>query len=131
LPGFSKNLRSEITKTSRWYFFDNGIRNALIANFNPLSLRNDTGELWENYVIAERIKFQQYTDYYPANYFWRTYQQQEIDWIEEMDGRLHAYEIKYNTHKKAKVPTAWAQAYPDASFDVINPENYLDWIQLR
>lgn len=131
LPGFSKNLRSEITKTSRWYFFDNGIRNALIANFNPLSLRNDTGELWENYVIAERIKFQQYTDYYSANYFWRTYQQQEIDWIEEMDGRLHAYEIKYNTHKKAKVPTAWAQAYPEASFDVINPENYLDWIQLR
>lgn len=128
LPGFSRNLRNEITKTSRWYFYDNGIRNTLINNFNPLPIRNDIGELWENYLLAERQKRQHYTGIYSNNYFWRTYQQQEIDWIEERDGSLHAYEIKWNSKKKVKTPSAWKNAYPESSFEVITPENYLDWI---
>ena len=129
LAGFSRNLRKEITKSNRWYFYDNGIRNALISNFNPLSLRNDHGELWENYLITERIKYQQYTGMHSNNYFWRTYQQQEIDLIEEHSGRLDAFEIKWSTTKKVKAPAAWVNAYPDSTYKVITPENYLDWIQ--
>ena len=128
LPGFSRNLRSEITKTNRWYFYDNGIRNALIRNFNPLSIRNDAGELWENYVLAERVKYQSYTNKQMTNFFWRTYEQQEIDWIEESGGKLMAYEIKWNPTKTVRVPPAWTKAYPESSFQVIHPENYLDWI---
>jgi predicted AAA+ superfamily ATPase len=129
IQGFSRNLRNEITKTNRWYFYDNGIRNALIANFNPLLLRNDTGELWENYILSERIKFQHYTGMHVNNYFWRTYQQQEIDWVEERGGRLFAYEIKWNPRKKTKVPSAWAKAYPESNFELITVDNYLNWIQ--
>lgn len=128
LSGFSRNLRSEITKTNRWYFYDNGIRNALIRNYNPLSIRNDAVELWENYVLTERVKFQHYTNIQASNYFWRTYEQQEIDWIEESGGRLSAYEIKWNPAKTVRVPTAWTKAYPESSFQVIHPENHLDWI---
>ncbi len=128
LQGFSRNLRSEIVKSNKWYFYDNGIRNVLIANFSPLTLRNDVGELWENYCLAERLKFQYYTDLTVNNYFWRTYQQQEIDWVEEREGKLFAYELKWNTDKKVKVPSAWKNAYPDAGFEVIHPQNYLDWI---
>lgn len=128
LSGFNRNLRSEITKTNRWYFYDNGIRNALIRNYNPLSIRNDAGELWENYVLTERVKFQHYTNIQASNYFWRTYEQQEIDWIEESGGRLSAYEIKWNPAKTVRVPTAWTKAYPESSFQVIHPENHLDWI---
>ena len=94
VEGFSRNLRKEITKTSRWYFQDNGIRNAVIANFNPLHSRNDIGQLWENYMISERIKFQEYKSLYSNNYFWRTYDHQEIDWIEERGGALYGYEFK-------------------------------------
>lgn len=128
IPGFSRNLRNEITKSSKWYFYDNGIRNAIIGNYSPLSLRTDTGALWENFLIAERIKYQHYTGMKSHNYFWRTYQQQEIDWVEDRDGQLYAYEIKWKTSKKIKVPSAWKAAYPGSSFDAINPENYLDWI---
>lgn len=128
LSGFSRNLRSEITKTNRWYFYDNGIRNALIRNYHPLSIRNDAGELWENYVLTERVKFQHYTNIQANNYFWRTYEQQEIDWIEESGGRLSAYEIKWNPAKTVRAPTAWTSAYPESSFQIIHPDNYLDWI---
>jgi uncharacterized protein len=128
LPGFSRNLRNEITKTSKWYFYDNGIRNALINNFNPLTIRNDVGELWENYLLSERLKFQHYNGILSNNYFWRTYQQQEIDWIEEREGKLFAYEIKWRSGKAVRIPSAWAKAYPESSFEVIHPENYLDWI---
>ncbi len=128
LPGFNRNLRTEVTKTNRWYFYDNGIRNALILNFNPLELRNDIGELWENYVLSERIKYQHYNSMIVNNYFWRTYQQQEIDWIEEYDGKLHAFEIKWNSKKDVRQPSAWANAYPESTFKLINPQNYLDWI---
>ncbi|MDD2387697.1 MAG: ATP-binding protein [Bacteroidales bacterium] len=128
LRGFSRNLRNEITKTSRWFFYDNGIRNALISNFNSLTLRNDIGELWENYLISERIKYQYNNNIFVNNYFWRTYQQQEIDLIEEKDGKLYAYEIKWNLHKKVKIPKSWKNAYPDSEFTVINRDNYLEWI---
>lgn len=128
LPGFSRNLRSEITKTSRWYFYDNGIRNTLINNFNPLATRNDIGSLWENYLLAERLKRQQYKGVHTNNFFWRTYQQQEIDLIEEREGKLFAYELKWSPKKTVKVPLAWARAYPESSFEVITPENYLEWI---
>lgn len=128
LQGFSRNLRKEVTKSSKWYFYDNGIRNTLIANHNPLSLRNDVGELWENYLLSERIKHQSYTGMLVNNYFWRTYEQQEIDWIEEREGKLHAYEIKWNPGKKIKPPTAWKEAYPTACFEIISQDNYLDLI---
>lgn len=128
LQGFSRNLRKEISKTSKWYFFDNGIRNALISNLSPLALRNDAGELWENYILSERIKRQAYTGMLVNNFFWRTYQQQEIDWIEERGGKLFAYEVKWRAGKKIKAPSAWKQAYPKQKFTVITPDNYLKWI---
>lgn len=128
LPGFSRNLRKEITKTSRWYFYDNGIRNAIIGNFNTITSRNDIGELWENYLLSERIKFKEYNENYVGRYFWRTYDQQEIDLIEENDGKLSAFEFKWNTSKKSRIPVAFEKAYPEASYEIINPNNYLDWI---
>ncbi len=126
--GFSRNLRKEITKNSRWYFFDNGIRNTLIANVNPIELRNDMGQLWENYIISERIKHQKYTGMLVNNYFWRTYDQQEIDWIEEREGNLFAYEFKWNVKKIPKQPGGWKNNYPRSEYHVINPDNYLKWI---
>jgi uncharacterized protein len=128
LPGFSRNLRSEVTKSSKWYFYDNGIRNALIANLNPLNLRDDIGKLWENYLLSERIKHQHYSGMLVNNYFWRTYQQQEIDLIEEKGGKLYASEFKWNPKAKSKIPSAWKAAYPDATYEVIDTDNYLDWI---
>lgn len=128
LTGFSRNLDNEITKKNKWYFYDNGIRNALIQNFNPINLRDDKGKLWENYLISERLKHQEYDRLHSANFFWRTHTKQEIDWIEDRGGKLHAYEFKWNSNKKAKVPAAWSKGYPNASFEVINPENYLDFI---
>lgn len=127
VEGFSRNLRKEITKNSRWYFFDNGIRNAVIANFNSVASRNDVGQLWENYMISERIKFQEYTRMPSNNYFWRTYDQQEIDWVEERDGRLFGYEFKWK-EGKVKTPSQWQNTYTDSSFQVINQNNFEDWI---
>lgn len=128
LSGFSRNLRKEIVKQSRYYFYDLGIRNAIINQFNPLSLRTDTGELWENYIIIERLKKQSYQPIISNNYFWRTYDQQEIDWIEDREGILHAYEIKWSIDSKVKVPSTWQQHYPNSKFNVIRPDNYLDFI---
>ena len=128
VPGFSRNLRKEITKSNRWYFYDNGIRNAIIANFSRLDSRTDVGALWENYLASERIKNQNYNQKSVSNYFWRTYDQQELDWLEEDNGILRGYEFKWNENRKAKIPTAFAKAYPEASFEVINKQNYLDFI---
>lgn len=128
VEGFSRNLRKEITKSNRWYFYDNGIRNAVINNFTRLDSRTDTGALWENYLASERIKKQHYHKMISQNYFWRTYDQQELDWLEEREQQLYAYEFKWNERKKAKQPVAFAKAYPDATFTVINPLNYLDFI---
>ena len=127
IRGFSRNLRKEVTKTSRYYFYDNGIRNAIINNFNLLKRRNDTGMLWENYLVSERIKKQTYSRQYTNNYFWRTYDQKEIDWVEEREGRLFGYEFKY-TDKKINAPGQWLKSYDNADFKVINRKNYLDFI---
>lgn len=128
LTGFSRNLRKEVTKHNKWYFYDNGLRNLIIANLNPIELRNDVGLLWENYIIGERLKFQFNSKMIVNNYFWRTYDQQEIDWIEEREGKLFAYEFKWNPNKKCKIPGAWKKQYPNAEFKIINQDNYLDWI---
>ena len=128
VEGFSKNLRKEITKSSRWYFYDNGIRNTIINNFNDLKNRTDIGDLWENYLASERMKKQQYQKTYKQNYFWRTYDQQELDWLETEAETIEAYEFKWNENRKSKIPTAFAKAYPDAIFTVINKQNYLDFI---
>ncbi len=125
--GFSKNLRKEIVKNSKWYFYDNGIRNTLIANLNPLELRNDIGLLWENYMVSERLKFQSYERMLVNNYFWRTYDRQEIDWVEEREGIEYAYEFKWNP-QKIKVPVAWKKAYPNSKFSTITSENYSEWL---
>lgn len=127
LSGFSRNLRSEITKNCRYYFLDNGIRNALINNFNPLQLRDDVGRLWENYLVLERLKMQAYLGQQANNYFWRTYRQQELDFVEERGGNLFGYEIKWG-QARVKPPTEWQSAYPDANFTLLNRENYLEFI---
>ncbi len=127
LGGFRRNLRSEITKNSRYYFLDTGIRNALINNFNPLQLRNDVGELWENYLVLERLKRQEYLGQSANNYFWRTYRQQELDFVEERGGRLFGYEMKWGK-TRGKPPTEWRASYPDADFTLVNQENYLEFI---
>ena len=128
VEGFSRNLRKEITKNSRWYFLDNGIRNAVIANFNPVHARNDIGSLWENYMISERLKYQSYKRISSNNYFWRTYEQQEIDWVEERDGSLFGYEFKWK-EDKVKIPTQWKSAYSGASFELINVNNFNEWLK--
>ncbi len=125
--GYSSNLRKEVVKSKRWYFMDNGIRNGLINNFSPLALRNDVGALWEQYILAERIKYNSYNQYAVQSYFWRTYDQQEIDLIEVQNSNLLAIECKWK-EDKYKIPTAFAKAYPDAKFQLINQSNYLDWI---
>lgn len=125
---WSRNLRKEIVKGKRWYFYDNGIRNALIGDMKPIENRNDIGILWENYIIGERIKYQEYTKMLVYNYFWRTYDQQEIDWIEDRGGKLHAYEFKWSPKKKAKLPNIFKETYPNTEFEIINKENFLDWI---
>ena len=128
VEGFSRNLRKEIVKSSRWYFYDNGIRNGLINNFNRLENRTDVGDLWENYLAVERIKKQNYQKIITNNYFWRTYDQQELDWLEERGNELAGFEFKWNENKKSKIPTAFGKAYPEATFEVINKQNYLDFI---
>ncbi|MCL6461535.1 MAG: ATP-binding protein, partial [Flavobacterium micromati] len=128
VEGFSRNLRKEIVKSSRWYFYDNGIRNGIISNFNRLDSRTDVGDLWENYLASERVKKQNYQKIKVKNYFWRTYDQQELDWLEEIGDYLHGFEFKWNEKRKAKIPTAFAKAYPDATFEIINKSQYLDFI---
>ena len=127
IRGFSRNLRKEVTKTSRYYFCDLGIRNALINNFNPLKRRDDIGHLWENYLIMERIKKQEYKKIASNNYFWRTYDQKELDWIEEREGKLFGFEMKWKKNI-VKAPALWLKTYPNASFTCINPNNYQDFI---
>lgn len=128
LPSYSTNHRKEISKGVKWYFYDNGIRNAVINDFRPISLRNDMCMLWENYIICERIKFNAYNQAGSQLYFWRNYLQREIDLIEVKDNRIHAYEIKYGKDRKVKIPLAFKTAYPDADFHKIDADNYLEFI---
>ncbi len=115
MDGFSRNLRKEIVKSSRYYFWDKGVRNAIINNFNALNQRNDFGMLWENFLFMERFKTKHYKRIFSNDYFWRTYDKQEIDLVEERSGNLFGYEFKYSP-QKTKVPKAWQKAYPDAKF---------------
>jgi len=121
-----RNLRNEIRGKKKYYFYDNGVRNALLSQFNGLSLRNDTGALWENFIFTERLKTRAYKNIYANYYFWRTYQQKEIDLVEEYGGVLHGYEFKF-TGGAAK-PKEFLEAYPQSTFEAINKENYLDFL---
>ena len=128
LQPLARNLRNEISSTRKIYFYDNGIRNAIIANFNEISLRLDVGALWENFLISERMKTLHYQEQWVNPYFWRTSAQQEIDYVEERNGVLHAFEFKWNSNKKVKVPKSFIQAYPESSATIISPENFFDFV---
>lgn len=127
LGGFSRNLRKEVVKAGKWYFYDNGIRNAIIGNFGPVSIRQDVGSLWENYLISERVKQNLNERLNKEFYFWRTYDGQEIDLIEETSDSLTALEFKWGD-KTPVVPKAFGIAYPEASFSVVNRDNYLRFL---
>lgn len=127
VSGFSRNRDNEITKMKKWYFVDNGIRNAIINSFNPINMREDIGKLWENYLNSERIKTLHYKEIHVSDYFWRTHTKQEIDRIEEINNELSAFEYKWGK-SKTKIPTEFAKSYPNASFEIINQDNYLDFI---
>jgi len=127
LKGLSRNLRKEVVKMDKIYFFDLGIRNILIDNLKPLKDRNDTGQLWENFLIVERMKLLSYKQKYSSIYFWRTYTGAELDYVEEREGELFGFEFKFGK-KTEKVPDGWLKAYPEAKYQYINQDNYLNFI---
>ena len=129
LSAFSRNLRTELKKSKKIYFYDNGIRNAILQNFAPLALRADVGALWENFFISERVKANHYQGRYVKSYFWRTTQQQEIDYIEEEDGAFTAFEMKWNPKKASTaLPSAFVRTYPLKESAIITPDSYLEWL---
>jgi uncharacterized protein len=128
--GFSRNLRKEISKTSRYYFYDNGVRNSLIQNFNPLQLRNDVGQLWENFLMVERRKAINYSGRTANSYFWRTYDQKEIDYIEESGGRLSGFEFKWKGEVRKAVRREFMETYPGSEVMTITPENFEAFVTL-
>lgn len=128
LSSLSRNLRNEIKRGRKIYFWDNGVRNALMANFSPLSIRQDKGALWENFLVSERQKVKHYQGHYSNDYFWRTYTQQEVDYIEESDGIIDAYEFKWSPQKRVKFPTSFLEAYPEARTAIINRQNFLPFV---
>jgi predicted AAA+ superfamily ATPase len=130
LTSFSRNLRNEIKTNQKIYFYDNGIRNALIQNFNPIALRNDIGALWENFLLSERLKRNHYHFKYSNKYFWRTKQQQEIDYVEETDGKILGFEFKWNSKAKSKIPSLFIKTY-DATVEVITKDNFRNFIGLE
>jgi len=127
LRGYSRNLRKEITKKSKYYFYDNGIRNAIISNFNQINLRDDVGKLWENFLATERLKWQEYKPMGANNYFWRTWDGSEVDWVEEREGKLFGYEFKW-ANKKSRAPKLWLDTYENAEYKEVNASNYLDFL---
>jgi predicted AAA+ superfamily ATPase len=133
LRGYSGNLRKEVTRKSKYYFYDNGVRNALISNFNDPGNRDDMGKLWENFCIVERLKLRSYRPIYANQYFWRTWSKQEIDLVEEREGKLFGYEFKWNDKKadNVKVPTEWTQTYQQkAEFNVVSPNTLAEFLQI-
>ena len=129
IRSFSRNVRNELKKSIKIYFYDNGVRNSVISNFSPVDLRSDIGALWENFLISERIKNNAYHNKHAKYYFWRTTQKQEIDFIEEVEQNLFAYEFKYNPKKvNSKCPVTFSNNYPNVPFDVITSENYMDFV---
>lgn len=127
LTGYSRNLRKEVTKMDKIYFYDNGIRNALIDNFTPLTRRNDEGQLWENFLISERRKRNAYQSALVKSYFWRTHTGAELDYVEEGMGLLKGFEIKFS-QKSPPAPKSWTESYPEADYTVVNRSNYLDFL---
>lgn len=127
LSGFSRNLRKEITKSSRYYFYDSGVRNAVVGMFNPLKLRDDAGRIWENYIVSEMRKHREYQRRSSRFYFWRTYDKKEIDLVVEEGGKLSGYEIKWK-QRRATPPKDWIENYPQATFEVLQRDNYLNYI---
>ena len=128
LNSFSRNARNEIKKGKKVYFYDNGVRNAVLSNFAPLAMRNDAGMLWENLMMSERVKRNSYTGSYAQMYFWRTHDQKEIDLVEDMDGRLTTFEFKWNEKKKAVQPRAFAESYPHSSYEVVTRETFWSFL---
>jgi hypothetical protein len=128
LSGFSRNLRKEVTKKRKYYFYDTGVRNALIGNWSDIDVRDDIGALWENYLFMERLKKRSYTKLNATPHFWRTWGGQEVDLVEEHSGKLFGYEFKWSGRKLPKPPKEWLATYPNASYEVITRENYLDFI---
>jgi hypothetical protein len=128
LNALSRNVRNEIRKSKKIYFYDNGIRNALIGNFQAFDLRTDKGALWENFIVSERVKYLHYNDFYGSYYFWRTTQQQEIDFVEEIDGKFKAFEFKLNPAKKSKISQTFTRAYNIEETAVITPENIEEFV---
>jgi predicted AAA+ superfamily ATPase len=130
LVSFSRNLRNELKKSRKIYFYDNGVRNAILNNFSPLALRQDSGALWENFMVSERIKQLSYNRDFRKAYFWRTQTQQEIDLLEEKDGIFYAFEFKWNENRQVKIPKTFAETYTKHLFEVITPANYLDFLTM-
>lgn len=129
LGGYSRNLRSEVTSKAKYFFLDNGIRNGVILQFNSLDNRNDVGKLWENFIMVERLKKRSYRQIYANSYFWRLYEGQEIDLVEEKNGKLYGFECKWSAKKRFAPPKDWLTTYPqEASFTIITPDNYLDFV---
>jgi predicted AAA+ superfamily ATPase len=128
LGSFSRNLRSELKKSRKIYFYDNGIRNALIANFNQLESRQDVGALWENFLMSERKKYLDYHQQWTNVWYWRTKEQVEIDYVEEEGGKMNAYEMKWNEKAKHKVPRLFIDTYPGSVFKVIHPGNVEEFL---
>jgi len=128
IDGFARNLRKEVSKMSKYYFFDNGVRNSLIANFNDLNTRNDIGMLWENFLMIGRMKRNSYSNLHPNYYFWRTYDQKEIDLIEETGGELFGYEFKW-TVKSSKSKKEWLETYKNAHLEVVTKEDYFEFLR--
>ena len=128
LPSFARNLRSELTRSKKIYFYDNGIRNTVINNFSSIPMRSDVGQLWENYLISERIKWLKNNNIQANQYFWRTVNQTEIDYIEETDGRISAFEFKYNPKNKAKISGSFIETYQPVETKQIHQENFWEWL---
>ncbi|PPK99556.1 ATP-binding protein [Parapedobacter indicus] len=124
LGSLSRNLRNELKKSRKFYFYDNGLRNAVINQFSPVALRQDIGALWENFVVSERVKYLAYREINCNRYFWRTHAQQEVDYIEERNGQMRAYEFKWNAHTKARFPKTFLDAYPGTEAHILTPENF-------
>jgi predicted AAA+ superfamily ATPase len=131
IGGFSRNLRKEVSSKAKYYFYDNGVRNAIISQFNSLRDRNDIGPLFENFIVMERMKDNAYQRRFGSSYFWRTYDGQEIDLVEERDGKLYGFEIKWSAKAKTKIPKDWIKKGEKAEYKVINNQNYLDFIGVK
>lgn len=128
LPAYSRNLRNELRKSRKIFFYDNGIRNAILGNYTLLPARTDVGKLWENFLVSERLKWLQLNRSYTLRYFWRTTEAREIDYLEEFDGKLMAFEFKWNSDRKITFPKPFLNAYPEALTELIHPENYFDFL---